>query len=111
MERLMERLAMFVRSAVAIIMAGVPALMLPGIATAAGESGKVTACSRFGNGCITAQVRQTPKGPQYRNTAGDWVWCGYSCEETLRVRTVDFWDQQGGLTGEGEGRLWRRLSR
>jgi hypothetical protein len=107
----MARHANIVRRASTIVLLG-GAVLLPSLsAMAAGDRGKVTACSRFGNGCITAQVRQTPKGPQYRNAAGDWVWCGYSCEETLRVRTVDFWEQQGGLTGEGEGRLWLRLSR
>lgn len=103
--------SIFVGYPVAILVFGAIALLAPVSAMAAGERGKVTACSRFGNGCITARVRQTPKGLQYRNTAGDWVWCGYSCEETLRVRSVDFWDQQNGLTGEGEGRLWQRLSR
>ncbi|MCU0955632.1 MAG: hypothetical protein MUC37_13790 [Hyphomicrobium sp.] len=98
------------RAAIVLVLAGT-VLVPPVAAVAAGDRGKVTACSRFGNGCVTAQVRQTPKGPQYRGEAGDWVWCGYSCEETLRVRTVDFWEQQGGLTAEGDGRLWRRLSR
>ena len=98
------------RGSIVLVLAGT-VLVPSAAAVAAGDRGKVTACSRFGNGCVTAQVRQTPKGPQYRSAAGDWVWCGYSCEETLRVRTVDFWEQQGGLTAEGDGRLWRRLSR
>ena len=106
-----DRIKIIVRATVTALVFGSSACVVPFASLAAGERTKVTACSLFGNGCITAQVRQTPKGPQYRNSAGTWIWCGYSCEETLRVRTVDFWEQQNGLTGEGDGRLWRRLFR
>ena len=106
-----SRNAAIMRCATALLILGLSLFFVPAEVMAAREGGKVTACSRFGNGCITAPVRQTPDGPQYRNKAGDWIWCGYSCAETLRVQSVDFWEQQNGLTGEGDGRLWRRLVR
>jgi hypothetical protein len=74
------------------------------------SSGTVTACSDFGNGCIKARVRETRLGKQYLNSGGAWIWCGYSCAETLRCNTVDFWENQDGLTAPGEGRLWLRLT-
>jgi hypothetical protein len=97
----------------------VPALIVlslvvttPADATAVKSSvGTVTACSAFGNGCVTARVRETRRGPQYLSPGGTWTWCGYTCAETLRCDTVDFWEYQAGLTGPGEGRLWRRLTR
>jgi hypothetical protein len=97
----------------------VPALIVftlvvttPADATAIKSSARtVTACSAFGNGCVTARVRETQRGPQYLSPGGAWTWCGYTCAETLRCDTVDFWEYQAGLTGPGEGRLWRRLTR
>jgi hypothetical protein len=74
------------------------------------NSGTVTACSEFGNGCVKARVRETRLGTQYLSSGGTWTWCGYSCAETLRCNTVDFWENQDGLTAPGEGRLWRRLA-
>lgn len=56
------------------------------------QSGSVTACSRYGNGCYTAPVRQGRFGPEMRLRGGTWIDCRGSCEDALREETVDFWD-------------------
>lgn len=58
----------------------------------------VVAKSEFGNGTVSGPVRRTSKGPQVRLPGGSWVWCEQSCSETLRLKTVDFWE-----SGEGRG--------
>ena len=57
-------------------------------------SGKVTACSTYGEGCYTAPVRQTSVGPQVRLKGGTWIYCEVDCQDTLRRATVDFWHDQ-----------------
>lgn len=54
----------------------------------------ITACSKYGSNCVTAKVRLTKLGPQYRSPGGNWIWCEYDCVDTLRRDTVDFWDDQ-----------------
>lgn len=61
----------------------------------------VTAESRFGNGSITAPVRDAERGTQVRLPSGTWVYCRRSCAETLRVETVDLFENQGSMTGYG----------
>lgn len=56
----------------------------------------VTAESRFGNGTISGPVRMTSLGPQVRLPGGTWEYCRRSCKETLRVQTVDFWENPTG---------------
>lgn len=56
---------------------------------------QITACSTYGrHGCVTAQVRVTNLGPQYRRPGGSWTWCEHDCRDTLRRHTIDFWDTQ-----------------
>lgn len=57
-------------------------------------TGKVTACSTYGEGCTTAPVRQTSVGPQVRLKGGTWIYCEVDCQDTLRRATVDFWHDQ-----------------
>jgi hypothetical protein len=57
-------------------------------------SGKVTACSTYGEGCTTAPVRQTSVGEQVRLKGGTWIYCEVDCRDTLRRATVDFWHDQ-----------------
>ncbi|MGI9478229.1 MAG: hypothetical protein ACR2PI_16120 [Hyphomicrobiaceae bacterium] len=58
---------------------------------------QVIAESRFGNGTVVGTVRQTRVGPQVQTPGGNWLYCERSCSETLRVNTVDFWEnEQGG---------------
>jgi hypothetical protein len=63
----------------------------------------VVAHSRFGNGSISGVVRPTSDGWEVRLPHGTWVECRRSCEETLRVQTVDLTEQQegGGISGYG----------
>jgi hypothetical protein len=59
----------------------------------------VVAESRFGNGTVTGPVRPFQYGYQVRMPGGTWIDCRRSCSETLRVETVDFWEN-----GKGGGR-------
>jgi hypothetical protein len=69
----------------------------------------ITAYSRFGNGQISSVVRRAPKwGWQVQLPRGGWVDCRRSCEETLRVQTVDFFgDNDNSISGGGYGTLQR----
>jgi hypothetical protein len=65
--------------------------LVPGyITSAAAES--VTACSRYGKGCITAPVRRTRQGLEVRFPGGTWINCSGDCREKLRDEHLDFWD-------------------
>ena len=77
---------------------------------------QVVAESRFGNGTVIGTVRQTRLGPQVRTPGGNWLYCKRSCSETLRVNTVDFWQNEGaggGATDQEDGLLspWLRWER
>ena len=62
----------------------------------------ITAYSRFGNGAITSVVRRAPKwGWEVRLPRGNWVACRRSCEETLRVQTVDLVDSNDNSISDG----------
>lgn len=65
------------------------------------EPGIVTAQSRFGNGAVSGPVRAVSTGYEVRLPGGTWVGCRRSCSETLRVETVDFFENQGRLSGYG----------
>jgi len=56
----------------------------------------VIAESEFGNGTVRGRVRQTQLGRQVQLPGGSWVYCSNSCTETLRVKTVDFWQSDEG---------------
>lgn len=67
------------------------------------ERGYVVAHSRHGNGSISGPVRMTSVGPQVRLPGGTWEYCRRSCSETLRVETVDIWEnRQDGNVGLGQ---------
>jgi hypothetical protein len=57
--------------------------------------------SRFGNGTVSGPVRATSTGYEVRKPNGTWIACRRSCSETLRVETVDFFENDGSLTGYG----------
>ena len=63
----------------------------------------VTACSRYGKGCITAPVRRTRQGLEVRFPGGTWVGCSGDCREKLRDESIDFWDTHRPETGNGGG--------
>jgi hypothetical protein len=57
--------------------------------------------SRHGNGRQVGVVRAARFGWEVRLPRGTWVACRTSCEETLRVETVDLQETQDALTGYG----------
>lgn len=73
-----------------------------GRSTAGGhDNGYVVAESRYGNGTVSGPVRRVATGYEVRLPGGTWVGCRRSCAETLRVETVDFWENDGRLVGAG----------
>ena len=72
-------------------------LCVPALAVAGG----VVAESRYGNGSVPGAVRDGRHGLEVRLPGGSWVGCRRSCSETLRVETVDFWENDGRLVGAG----------
>ena len=67
------------------------------------EPGEViVARSHFGNGVVKGVVRAGRTGWEVRLPRGSWVGCRTSCEETLRVETVDLTENDdGSLAGYG----------
>ena len=66
------------------------------------EDGSViTAYSRHGNGSIDAPVRRGRHAWEVMLPHGTWVSCRRSCEETLRVETVDIFENDGRMVGYG----------
>jgi hypothetical protein len=61
----------------------------------------VTAHSRHGNGAIDGLIRQGRLTWEVQLPSGTWIGCRRSCEETLRVQTVDFYETNGRMTGYG----------
>ncbi len=61
----------------------------------------VTAESRYGNGSVIGAVRAGRTGWEVQLPGGSWVGCRRSCEETLRVQTVDLFETDGRMTGYG----------
>ncbi len=78
-----------------------PALAQAGWRNPHGDRGGVVAESRYGNGTVSGPVRDGRHGPEVRLPGGTWVGCRRSCSETLRVETVDFWENDGRLVGAG----------
>lgn len=111
------------RSLVSFATRAVSTALLCVIVTTASEAGRrgydhhrgqAVAESRFGNGTVVGAVRQTRLGPQVRTPGGNWLYCKRSCSETLRVNTVDFWQNEGagdGRLDQEDGLLGRRLHR
>lgn len=65
---------------------------------------QIFARSHFGNGSVAGVVRPARYGWEVRLPRGTWVGCRRSCEETLRVSTVDVFEYQDG-TARGYGTL------
>jgi len=65
------------------------------------EGNVAVAESRFGNGTVSGPVRRTSTGYEVRLPGGSWVGCRTSCSETLRVQTVDIFENNGRLSGYG----------
>lgn len=67
-----------------------------------GRDGVVVAVSKHGNGTVSGPVRQARYGLEVRTPGGNWIGCRASCSETLRVQTVDIWENDGRLVGAGD---------
>lgn len=61
----------------------------------------ITAHSRHGNGSIDGPVRRGRYAWEVMLPHGTWVSCRRSCEETLRVETVDIFENDGRMVGYG----------
>lgn len=61
-------------------------------AVAGSRAGSVTACSHYGNGCVTGAVRRWRRGYQVQLPSGFWEDCERDCRETLRRQQLDFWE-------------------
>ena len=62
-------------------------------------NGAVVAESRFGHGTVSGPVRLSPTGYEVRLPGGTWIACRRSCSETLRVESIDFWENRGAGGG------------
>lgn len=62
----------------------------------------IVAVSQHGNGRQPGVVRAARYGWEVRLPHGTWVACRRSCEETLRVETVDLFERQDGTAGFGD---------
>ena len=58
------------------------------------SAGTVTACSKSGFDCYTARVVESRVGRKLVLRGGATIDCGYDCRDTLRVKTVDFWEDR-----------------
>lgn len=67
----------------------------------------ITAYSRFGNGSVSSVVRPAQWGWQVKIPRGAWTYCRRSCEETLRVQTVDYYEGGNSIDDGGYGSLAR----
>jgi len=76
--------------------AGVAAIVLSAPAEAQRKrgqgGGQITACSRYGNGCMTVPVRQGRFDAEYRLPGGTWMPCKQSCKDALREDVIDYWE-------------------
>lgn len=69
-----------------------------------GGYGSVTACSRYGRGCVTGRVRMGAVEEEVQLPGGTWIGCRRDCRETLREEAVDFWETQRERRGNDN---WR----
>lgn len=83
-----------------VIMAIAALVYLAGPSLGKSRGDYVVAESRFGNGQVVGPVRRTSVGWQVKTPGGSWLHCARSCSETLRVNTVDFWENQGSHRGD-----------
>ncbi len=67
----------------------------------------IVAESRYGNGAIKSIVRPGRWGWQVRLPSGNWTDCRRSCEETLRVQTIDYNEGGNSIDDGGYGSLSR----
>lgn len=78
------------------------AIFADGASAAKKNTAYVTAKSDFGNGKITAPVRQAQYGKQVQLPSGMWYYCELSCADTLRREVLDFWETRSEEQGESD---------
>ena len=95
-----------------VIAVGVAGVILawPALAAAQQRSargpveGVAVAESFYGHGTATAPVRRNSKGRlEVGLPGGTWYECAFSCSDTLRRQTVDFWENHSGRPRDGGG--------
>jgi len=107
----MPRIGTFAALSVLATVLGIDAAAADQRRYARGEPAFVTAESRFGHGTVSGAVRPARFGFEVRLPGGTWIGCRRTCAETLRVETVDFWENQGGKSRiDSEGGIFGPLT-
>ena len=74
--------------------------------------GYVVAESLYGRGTVRGRVRPTRRGPQVQLPGGTWIYCAINCTHTLRINSLDLWENMGresdGIGIFGYQRSWDR---
>ena len=65
------------------------------------SGGQVTACSRYGHGCMTVPLRQGRFDAEYRLPNGTWMPCKQSCKDAIREDVIDYWETLNERAGSG----------
>jgi hypothetical protein len=74
------------------------------------DKGYVTAESRYSGRSISGPVRMGPNGrAEVRLPGGTWLECQFTCSDTLRRETIDFWESRGPGRVDGPGYLHFRF--
>lgn len=79
------------------------AIGLASLPSTSEAQGVVTACSRFGKGCISGPTRPARFGREVRMPGGTWLPCAGDCRRTLADETVDFWAKREAERAFGRG--------
>jgi hypothetical protein len=96
----MSSVTIVIAGAVAIGGSALLAVPCNGQEGASHAASVVVAKSRFSNGTISAEVRQSGLGWEVHLPGGRWVYCRRSCAETLRVETIDFFETNAAGAGQ-----------
>jgi hypothetical protein len=100
----MRTLAITVSLAAVLAMSALPAEAQSRRAARDPGYGYVVAESFHGHGSVTAPVRRNAKGRlEVGLPGGTWYECAFSCSDTLRRQTVDFWENHGSPRGIDDG--------
>jgi len=64
------------------------------------REGRVSACSTYGNGCVTVPIRRAQYDYELRMPSGSWVSCRMDCKSALREEVLDFWETLRERSGD-----------
>jgi hypothetical protein len=62
--------------------------------------GSVQSCSNYGHGCMTAPVRRTSVGEEFRMPGGTWIGCRLDCKTAMREEVLDIWETMRERAGD-----------